>query len=120
MVSRRMEWFSMIFAFIMVSWALLPFFNLGGMTVNDNTIVSSTILILLGIAYPIVVFMPQWNKAILLIEGVVFASVGFIFLDSPNNFLFLILGGFLVIISILAYIRKLPKGFLKFFYQRPR
>lgn len=104
----------------MVSWALLPFFNLTGMEFNANSIVTSIVLILLGIAHPLVIFKPQWNKAILLIEGLVFAAAGLIFLEPLDNLFLLITGSFLIIISLLAYIKKLPRNLLRFFYKTPK
>jgi len=101
----------------MIAWGLLPFFNLAGMSLNDNSIASSIILFLVGIAYPLIVFNPQWNKAVLLIEGIVFAVVGFVFLEPFYNILFLFIGVILVILAILAYVKKLPNGLLKFFYK---
>ena len=121
MYLKRVQQFSIIFAIILILWAILPFFNFGGMTVTDSSIATSTILILLGIAYPLVIFKPQWNKAMLLIEGLVFIAMGIIFLKPLGNSPFLIiLGVLLVIIAILAYLKKLPKGLLKFFYKTPR
>jgi len=116
----RIQQFSIVFAFIMVTWALLPFFNLGGMSVDSNSVASSTILILIGIAYPLVVFKPQWNKSVLLIEGIVFVVVGLTFLQDPYNILFFIIGLFFIVLAILAYVRKLPSGILKFFYKKPK
>ena len=120
MYIKRVQQFSIIFAMILILWAVLPFFNMGGMTANDTSIATSTILILLGIAYPIVVFKPQWNKAMLLIEGLVFIAIGVIFLKPLANPLLIILGVLLVVVAILAYLKKLPKGLLKFFYKTPR
>jgi hypothetical protein len=116
----RVQQFSIIFAFIMLTWALLPFFNLAGMTINANSIATSTILALVGIAYPLVLLKPQWNKPMLLIEGFVFAAVGLIFLQPLDNLLFFIIGVFLAIIAVLAYARKLPNGLLRLFYKTPK
>ena len=116
----RIQQFSIVFAFIMVTWGLLPFFNLDNSSLAADSIASSTILFLLGIAYPLTVFKPQWNKAILLIEGIVFAIVGLVFFKPLYNLFFLIIGGFFAILAILAYIKKLPSGFLRFFYKKPK
>ena len=120
MYTKRVQQFSIIFAIVLILWAILPFLNLGGMTFTDTTIATSTILILVGIAYPIVVFKPQWNKAMLFIEGLVFIAIGIIFLKQLANPILIILGVLLVIIAILAYLQKLPKGLLKFFYKTPK
>ena len=112
---NRVQQFSVIFTFIMISWAILPFFGYG--TLDNTSIATSVVLVLIGVAYPLSLFKPQWNKAILLIEGIIFGAVGLIFLD---NLLFLIFGLALSILAILAYMKKLPKGFLKFFYKSPK
>jgi len=101
----------------MISWGILPFFNLDGMSLNNNSIASSIILFLVGIAYPLIVFNPQWNKAVLLIEGIIFAVVGLVFLEPLYNILFLIIGVIFAILALLAYAKKLPKGLLRFFYK---
>lgn len=116
----KIQQFSIVFAFVMITWGLLPFFNLDIMSLTPNSIASSTILFLIGIAYPLIVFKPQWNKAVLLIEGIVFASVGLAFLEPLYNLLFLIIGAFFAILAILAYARKLPAGILRFFYKKPK
>ena len=115
---NRIQQFSIMFAFILVSWAMLPFFGLSPF--DDTTVATSIILALIGIAYPIAVLKPQWNKSLLFFEGIIFAALGYIFLEPLGNPLIFIIGVLLVIIAILAYIRKLPRGLLKFFYQKPR
>lgn len=115
---NRTQQFSVIFAFIMVSWALLPFFGLS--VFDDTTIATSIVFCLIGIAYPLTLFKPQWNKALLLLEGIIFAVTGLIFLHPLNNLLFLIIGALLAILAIFAYMKKLPKNFLKFFYKTPK
>ncbi|MBZ9569944.1 hypothetical protein KQY27_00025 [Methanobrevibacter sp. TMH8] len=116
----RIQQFSIVFAFIMITWGLLPFFNLDNTFLTSNTIASSTILFLIGIAYPLIVFKPQWNKAVLMIEGIVFAAVGLAFLQPLYNLIFLIIGAFFAILAILAYAKKLPSRLLKFFYKTPK
>ncbi|MDR2967415.1 MAG: hypothetical protein LBU74_05665 [Methanobacteriaceae archaeon] len=117
MIISRIQQFSVIFAFIMISWAMLPFFGYGAL--DNVSIATSLVLMLIGIAYPLSLFKPQWNKALLLAEGIIFAVVGLIFL-KPYDILFLIIGLGLVILAILAYMRKLPNGLLKFFYKSPK
>jgi len=116
----RIQQFSIVFAFIMITWALLPFFNIGGTTLNNNTLATSTILFLLGIAYPIIIFIPEWKKAILLVEGIIFASVGVAFLQPLFNLFFLIIGILFVAVSVLAYAEKLPKFLSRFFHTKRR
>lgn len=104
----------------MITWGLLPFFNLDNTSLSLNSIASSTVLFLVGIAYPLIVFKPQWNKAVLLIEGIVFASVGLALLQPLYNLFFLIIGAFFAILAILAYAKKLPPQILRFFYKTPK
>ena len=115
---NRIQQFSVIFAFIMITWALLPL--LGFSPVEDTTVATSIVLILIGVAYPLAVLKPQWNKSLLFFEGIIFAAVGLIYLKLLGNPLLLIIGVTLAILAILAYIRKLPNGLLKFFYQSPK
>lgn len=115
---NKIQQFSVIFAFIMISWGMLPFFGYGAL---DNTnIATSVILMLVGIAYPLSLFKPQWNKSLLLLEGIIFAAAGLIFLKPLYNLLFIIIGVALAILAILAYARKLPNSLLKFFYKTPK
>ena len=114
----RIQQFSVIFTFIMISWAILPFFGYG--TLDNTSIATSVVLILIGVAYPLSLFKPQWNKALLFFEGIIFAAVGLIFLKSFDSLLFLIIGVALAILAILAYSKKLPNGLLKFFYKTPK
>jgi len=114
----RIQQFSIVFMFIMVSWAMLPFVGYG--TLNNTSIATSIILALIGVAYPLSLFKPQWNKSLVFFEGIIFAATGLIFLKDFDSLLFLILGGALAILAILAYARKLPNGLLKFFYKTPK
>ncbi|MCL2687636.1 MAG: hypothetical protein FWE58_03795 [Methanobrevibacter sp.] len=118
--NKRIQQLSIVFAFVMIIWASLPFLNLGGMSIDSNSIASSVIFVLIGIAYPLVVFKPQWNKIVLLIEGIVFIAVGLIFLEFPYELFFIIIGIIFTILAILAYLRKLPSGLLRFFYKNPK
>ena len=118
MKTNRIQQFSIFFAFIMISWAMLPFFGLA--TFNETSIATSIILILIGIAYPLAVIKPQWNKSLLFFEGLIIATLGFIFLEPLGSPLLLIIGVALAILSVLAYMRKLPNGLLKFFYKAPK
>ena len=116
MKTTRIQQFSIIFFFIMLSWAMLPFFGFG--TLDDVSIATSIVLILIAVAYPLVLIKPQWNKSLLFCEGIIFAAVGFILIKSLA--ILMIIGLVLVILSILAYMRKLPKSLLKFFYKTPK
>ncbi|WP_225370714.1 hypothetical protein [Methanobrevibacter arboriphilus] len=39
-------------------------------------------MFLIGIAYPLIIFIPEWKRAILLVEGIIFASVGVAFFGT--------------------------------------
>lgn len=114
----KIQQFSIVFAFIMIAWAMLPF--LGYSTLDNMSIATSAILILIGVAYPLSIFKPQWNKSLLFFEGIIFAAIGQIFLKPLDSYLFLIIGIALAMLAILAYLRKLPNSLLKFFYRTPK
>ncbi len=111
----RMHAYSIFFLFVMVSLALAPFYL--GEPFTPENIATAFLISLVGVAFPLVSFRPQWNKAMLLLEGILFAAVGFTFLKTPYNYVFLVFGLILVAISLLAYMRKLPPRLLWFFYQ---
>ena len=114
-VKTRMEQFSIIFFFVMLSWAIVPWFL--GETIDMAQIASSIIMVMVGIAYPLVIFKPEWNKGMLFVEGIIIAILGYMALGNPYNYVFLLFGLILVFISILAYMRKLPSSLLKWFYR---
>lgn len=111
----RMHMYSILFLFVMISLAISPFY-LGEPLTNEN-LATSFLIALVGVAFPLVSFRPEWNKAMLLIEGILFAVIGYTYLINPYNYVFLVFGILLVAISILAYMKKLPPRFLRFFYQ---
>ncbi len=111
----RMHMYSILFLFVMISLAISPFY-LGEPLTNEN-LATSFLIALVGVAFPLVSFRPEWNKAMLLIEGILFAVIGYTYLINPYNYVFLVFGILLIAISILAYMKKLPPRFLWFFYQ---
>lgn len=110
----RMRMYSIIFFFVMISLALVPFYY--GQPFTGENIASAFIIILVGVVFPLVSFKPQWNKAVLFFEGILFAFLGYNYLANPINYIFLVFGLILVAISLLAYVKKLPPKLLKFFY----
>lgn len=112
---KNIKTLGIILAIVLVYLAISPFFT--DEIITNNTIATTIILILVAIAYIVVIFKPQWNKALLLLEGVVVAIVGYMFLDIPYNYLLTIIGLIIIIIAILAYLSKLPSALLKFFYR---
>lgn len=103
-----------ILALVLIFWGISPFIVESHIT--NDILATSIILILIGVGYIISVIKPQFNKAILFFEGIIIAFSGLL-LDAPYNFLFYIIGIIVLIIAILAYIQKLPKFLLKFFYR---
>ncbi|KZX15882.1 hypothetical protein MBCUT_12070 [Methanobrevibacter cuticularis] len=103
---NRTEQFAVIFAFIFVSWSLLPLVE--NVPITTMTIASSVVLFLVGIAYPIIIFKPEWSKAILLFEGIIFLIIGLMYLNFPVNIIYMVLGLILVVVSLMAYANRLP------------
>ncbi|MEE1155831.1 MAG: hypothetical protein U0K80_00300 [Methanobrevibacter sp.] len=105
----------MVLAIALIIVGILPVIR-GDVLTNDS-IATSIILILLGIAYLIISFKPEWTKAVFFFEGIVIGVVGYTILAFPYNIGFAIIGFIIIIIAVLAYTMKLPKGILKFFYR---
>lgn len=111
MNTNQKQQFAIIFAFIMITWSLLPLIE--SQPITTLTIATSCILFLIGIAYPLVVFKPLWSKSVIFIEGAIFFAIGAIFLNFSLNIFFMILGSVLIISAILAYQGKFPKRKIK-------
>ncbi len=105
----------MVLAIMLIIIGILPVVR--GNALTNDTIATSIILILLGIAYLIISFKPEWTKAVFFFEGIVIGVVGYSILAFPYNIGFAIIGLFIIAIAILAYLMKLPQGMLKFFYR---
>ena len=112
---RNIKTLGIILAIILIFLGVYPFFT--GEIITNDTIATGIISILIAIAYLVVFFKPQWNKSCLLIEGIIVAVVGYMFLSIPYNYLLAIIGVIIAVIAILAYLSKLPKSLLKFFYR---
>jgi hypothetical protein len=78
---------------------------------------TAIILILIAIAYFVILFNPGWTKAVFFFEGIVIGVSGYMLLAYPYNIGFAVVGLIIIIIAILAYLRKLPPGILKWFYR---
>ncbi len=107
--------FGLILAILLIIIGILPFVR--GDALTNDTLATSIILILLGIAYILIANRPEWTKAVFFFEGIVIGVAGYMILAVPYNFGFLIIGLIIVVIAILAYLMKLPAGILKFFYR---
>ncbi|ADC46545.1 hypothetical protein mru_0694 [Methanobrevibacter ruminantium M1] len=82
-----------------------------------DIIASSLVLVAVGWTLAMSVFEPNWIKAAIFIDGLVFVLVSITFLVSPINYVFLLFGIILVAIAVLAYLRKLPDNILRYFYR---
>lgn len=102
-------------ALMLIIWGLAPI--LRGQPLTDDILITAIVLILIAIAYLIIMFKPPWTKAVFFFEGIVIGISGYILLSYPYNIEFVIIGLIIIIIAILAYLRKLPASILKFFYK---
>ena len=112
---KTIKMLGMILAVMLIVIGILPIIK--GEVLNNDSIATSIILILLGIAYLIISFRPQWTKAVFFFEGIVIGVVGYSILAFPYNIGFAIIGLLIIAIAILAYLMKLPQDILKFFYR---
>ncbi|MBE6506134.1 MAG: hypothetical protein E7Z73_10475 [Methanobrevibacter millerae] len=112
---KTFKMLGVLLAVVLIIVGILPVIR-GDVLTNDS-ITTSIILILLGIAYIIITFKPEWTKAVFFFEGIVIGVVGYTILAFPYNIGFAIIGLIIIAIAVLAYLMKLPKGILKFFYR---
>ena len=112
---KTIKMLGMVLAAVLIIVGILPIIR-GDVLTNDS-IATSIILILLGVAYLIISFKPEWTKAVFFFEGIVIGVVGYSILAFPYNIGFAIIGLLIIAIAILAYLMKLPQGMLKFFYR---
>ncbi|MDL2246369.1 hypothetical protein LJB96_01995 [Methanobrevibacter sp. OttesenSCG-928-K11] len=107
--------FTILIVFLVIYAGVYPLVS--SQNLNSEIISTSIIVILIGIAYPLILYKPQWNKAVLFIEGLVVCVTGSIFLSIPYNLYFIAIGVIIILISALAYMKKLPSFLLGFFYR---
>ncbi|MBR6023826.1 MAG: hypothetical protein IK044_02525 [Methanobrevibacter sp.] len=112
---KTFKMLGMVLAVMLIVVGILPIVR--GEVLTNDTIATSIILILLGIAYLIISFRPEWTKAVFFFEGIVIGVVGYTILAFPYNVGFAVIGLIIIAIAILAYLMKLPQGMLKFFYR---
>ena len=112
---KTIKMLGMVLAVMLIVIGILPIIK--GEVLTNDSIATSIILILLGIAYLIISFKPEWTKAVFFFEGIVIGVVGYSILAFPYNIGFAIIGLLIIAIAILAYLMKLPQGMLKFFYR---
>ena len=102
-------------AVMLIVWAVAPFIR--HQPITNDVMATAIILILIAIAYFIILFNPGWTKAVFFFEGIVIGVSGYMLLAYPYNIGFAVVGLIIIIIAILAYLRKLPLGILKWFYR---
>lgn len=112
---KTFKMLGMVLAVMLIVVGILPIVR--GDALTNDTIATSIILILLGIAYLIISFRPGWTKAVFFFEGIVIGVVGYTILAFPYNLGFAVIGLIIIAIAILAYLMKLPQSMLKFFYR---
>ncbi|WP_407379985.1 hypothetical protein [Methanobrevibacter sp.] len=112
---KTIKMLGIILAVMLIVIGILPVIR--GDELTNDTLATSIILILLGIAYIIITNKPEWTKAVFFFEGIVIGVAGYMILEVPYNFGFLIIGLIIIVIAILAYLMKLPPSILKFFYR---
>ena len=104
-----------LLALMLIIWAVSPILRHQPLT--NDVMATSIILILIAIAYLIILFNPSWTKAVFFFEGIVIGVCGYVLLDYPFNIELVVVGVIIIIIAILAYLRKLPPSILKWFYR---
>jgi hypothetical protein len=102
-------------AVMLIVWAVAPFIR--HQPITNDVMATAIILILIAIAYFVILFNPGWTKAVFFFEGIVIGVSGYMLLAYPYNIGFAVVGLIIIIIAILAYLRKLPPGILKWFYR---
>ncbi len=102
-------------AVMLIVWAVSPF--LRHQPITNDVMATAIILILIAIAYFIILFNPSWTKAVFFFEGIVIGVSGYMLLNYPYNIEFAVVGLIIIVIAILAYLRKLPPSILKWFYK---
>lgn len=112
---KQINRMGILLALVLIFWGVSPFIT--NTLITNDILATSIILILIGIGYIVTVLKPEWNKAVLFFEGIIVGVSGGFLLASPYNYLFVIIGIVLLVVSILAYIQKLPNSILKFFYR---
>lgn len=112
--TKEIKFLGILLAIALIVWSIFPFIT--SKTITSDILSTSIIFLLIGFSYLIIVFKPQWNKAILFVEGIIIGLTGYL-LDYPYNIYFAILGIIIVILAILAYKRKLPSFLLNIFYK---
>ncbi len=102
-------------ALMLIIWGIAPF--LRHQLITNDIMATAIILVLIAVAYLIILFNPGWTKAVFFFEGIVIGISGYMLLAYPYNLELAFVGVIIILIAILAYLQKLPRGILKWFYR---
>ena len=80
---KTFKMLGIILAIVLIIVGILPIIR--GDVLTNDTIATSIILILLGFAYIIITFRPEWTKAVFFFEGIVIGVAGYMILAFPYN-----------------------------------
>ena len=103
------------FSALLILLGLWNYVSAGSATLD--VIASSVVLVVVGWTLAMSLFEPNWIKAAIFLDGLVFLAVGITFLLSPYNYIFILFGVILIAIAVLAYLRRLPPNILRYFYR---
>jgi hypothetical protein len=82
-----------------------------------DVIATSIVLIVIGATLGVSLFVQSWVKAAIFVDGLVFIATGITFLMAPYNYVFILFGVILLVIAVLAYMKRLPNFLLCLFYK---
>ncbi|MDR2624220.1 MAG: hypothetical protein LBC39_06610 [Methanobrevibacter sp.] len=90
--------FSIFFAIIFIGWGLFTIYSTSDITHEDLAL--NFIIVIVGVAYPLVIFKTYLSKILLLVEGILLFSIGMIYLTFYPKILFCGIGTLLVTASV--------------------
>ena len=87
------------------------------LVILGDVIATSIVLIVIGATLGVSLFVQSWVKAAIFVDGLVFIATGITFLLAPYNYVFILFGVILLVIAVLAYMKRLPNFLLRLFYK---
>lgn len=112
---KMFKYLGVMLAVALIVWAIAPF--LMHQPITNDVMATAIIFIMIAVAYLIILYNPSWLKAVFFFEGIIIGVSGYMLLSYPYNIGFAVVGLIIIIISILAYLQKLPPSILKWFYR---
>jgi len=112
---KMFKYLGVMLAVALIVWAIAPF--LMHQPITNDVMATAIIFIMIAAAYLIILYNPSWLKAVFFFEGIIIGVSGYMLLSYPYNIGFAVVGLIIIIISILAYLQKLPPSILKWFYR---